>query len=187
VITNPNPASAAIVVREFSIPIRDAAGAIIGVQNPYAEIDFKTSGGHDAYNALMLSLTRRASNGLSLNAQYTLSSSFGTTGGSNEALTAGNNARTLDEFEYDLGYDMFDVRHTLNLSALCSIPYGRGRRHSSSGVADAILGGWDGLTRRKGCGPCRPSCVTELWARSSTPVFSRGEATVLTCVGVLRL
>jgi hypothetical protein len=143
VITNPNPASGAIVVREFSIPIRDAAGTIIGVQNPYAEIDFKTSGGHDAYNALMLSLTRRASNGLSLNAQYTLSRSFGNTGGSNEALTAANNARTLDQFEYDLGYNMFDVRHTFNVSALYSIPYGRGRRNPSSGVADAILGGWD--------------------------------------------
>jgi hypothetical protein len=143
VITNPNPANAAIVVREFSIPVHDAAGSITGVRNPYAEVDFKTSGGHDNYNALMLSLTRRSSNGLSLNAQYTLSRSFGNTGGSNEALTAANNARTLDQFDYDLGYNMFDVRHTFNVSALYSIPYGRSRRNPATGVADAILGGWD--------------------------------------------
>jgi len=143
VVTNPNPANAAIVIRQFSIPVRDAAGNIVGVQNPFAEVDYKTSGGHDNYNALMLSLTRRSSSGLSLNSQYTLSRSFGNTGGSNEALTAANNARTLDQFEYDLGYNNFDVRHAFNFSALYAIPYGRGRRKSGGGVADAILGGWD--------------------------------------------
>ncbi len=59
VVTNPNPANAAFVIREFSIVQRDADGNVTGVQNPYAEIDFKTSGGRDSYNALMLSLNRR--------------------------------------------------------------------------------------------------------------------------------
>jgi hypothetical protein len=142
-VTNPNPANAAIVVRQFSIVQRDAAGAIIGVQNPYAEIDTKTSGGSDDYNALQLGLSRRALSGLALNAQYTLSRSFGNTSGSNEALTVGNAAQTLADYDYDLGYNAFDVRHTFNFSALYSIPYGRGRSHDASGVADAFLGGWD--------------------------------------------
>ena len=72
VVTNPNPASAAFVIREFSIVNRDAAGTITSVQNPYAEVDFKTSGGEDTYNALMLSLNRRASQGIAMNMQYTL-------------------------------------------------------------------------------------------------------------------
>ncbi len=63
VITNPNPASAAFVLREFSIPVRDANGNIIGVQNPYAEVDYKTSGGQDNYNALQVSLVRRVEPG----------------------------------------------------------------------------------------------------------------------------
>src|SRR5205823_2583370 len=108
VMTNPNPANPALVVREFSIVQRDENNNIVGVQNPYAEVDFKTSGGHDRYNAMMLSLSRRSASGLSLNAQYTLSKSFGNTGGSNEALTAGNNARTPEQFAYDLGYNNFD-------------------------------------------------------------------------------
>jgi hypothetical protein len=95
VVTNPNPANAALVIRQFSIVQRDATGSIIGVQNPYAEIDTKTSGGHDNYNALQLGLSRRSTNGLSVNAQYTLSRSFGNTSGSNEALTVGNAAQTL--------------------------------------------------------------------------------------------
>ena len=44
---------------------------------------------------MQLSLTRRSASGVSLNAQYTLGNSKGNTGGSNEALTAGNNARAL--------------------------------------------------------------------------------------------
>jgi hypothetical protein len=118
VVTNPNPANAAFVIREFSIVQRDASGAITGVQNPYAEVDYKTSGGSDNYNAMQLSLTRRMIRGLTMNTQYTLGRSRGNTAGSNEALTAGNNARAISDFDYDIGYNNFDVRHTFNLSAL---------------------------------------------------------------------
>ena len=118
VVTNPNPATAAFVIREFSIVQRDAAGNVTGVQNPFAEVDYKTSGGRDTYNAMQLSLTRRMSRGLTMNTQYTLGRSRGNTAGSNEALTAANNARALTDFDYDIGYNNFDVRHTFNLSAL---------------------------------------------------------------------
>ena len=145
VVTNPNPASAAFVIREFSIVQRDAGGNVTGVQNPYAEVDYKTSGGHDTYNALMLSLNKRSANGLSMNVQYTFGKSKGNTAGSNEATTAANNARAIEEFDYDNGYNNFDVRHTFNLSALYSVPYGAGRKYGSDvGVlTDALLGGWD--------------------------------------------
>jgi len=136
VLTNPNPANAALVVREFSIPVRDAAGNITSVQNPYAEVDYKTSGGRDNYNALQLSLNKRSSNGLATNVQYTLGRSRGNTAGSNEALTAANNARALNEFDYDIGYNSFDVRHTFNLSVLYEIPY------HGNGASGFLLGGW---------------------------------------------
>jgi hypothetical protein len=145
VVTNPNPASAALVVREFSIVTRDANGNVTGVQNPYAEIDFKTSGGHDSYNAMMLSLNRRSARGLAMNMQYTLGESRGTSGGSNEANTAANNARTLEQFKYEEGYNNFDVRHTFNLSLLYSIPFGRDRKFGANAgaVTDFLLGGWE--------------------------------------------
>src|SRR5262249_45081910 len=138
--TNADPTKAAIVTRQFSIVNPDGT-----VLNPYAEVDYKTSGGHDSYNAMQLALTRSIAQELTLNAQYTLSKSFGNTGGSNEALTAANNARTLDQFDYDLGYNAFDVRHTFNLSALYSLPIGRGRHFlaDAGGVTQALVGGWD--------------------------------------------
>ena len=138
--TNPVPTSAAIVIRQFDIVNADGS-----ISRPFAEIDVKTSGGDDNYNAMQLSLARRFNSGLTLNSQYTLSRSYGTTAGSNEALTVGNNAQTLADYEYDRGYNRFDVRHTYNLSALYSLPFGRGHRWMSdaSGVKEAFLGGWD--------------------------------------------
>ncbi len=105
--------------------------SIASLQKPFAEVDYKTSGGDDTYNSMQLALTRRAAAGWSLNAQYTLASSKGTTGGSNEAATAGNNARAISDWEYDRGYNNFDVRHTFNASALYTIP--------GSGL---LKGGW---------------------------------------------
>jgi hypothetical protein len=137
VVTNPNPATPALVVREFSIPVRDAEGNLTSVQNPFAEVDYKTSGGRDSYNALQLSLAKRSAKGFTANAQYTLGRSRGNTAGSNEAQTAANNARTLADFDYDIGYNNFDVRHTFNLSVLYQIPYG------GKGGARALLGGWE--------------------------------------------
>jgi hypothetical protein len=101
-------------------------------QSPYAEIDYKTSGGHDSYNALQISMQKRAARGLALNGQYTLGYSKGNTGGSNEATTASNNARLIDQFDFEDGYNNFDVRHTFNISALYSVP-GQG----------AWAGGWE--------------------------------------------
>jgi len=142
-----NGAAAGTQVREFDIVtcangtagtgILCPGSTIASIQRPYAEVDYKTSGGHNTYNSMQLSLTRRSSNGLTMNAQYTLGSSAGNTGGSNEAVTAGNNARAISEFDYDDGYNNFDVRHTFNLSAIYTIP-GRGPLFSGWNVGGII-------------------------------------------------
>jgi Carboxypeptidase regulatory-like domain/TonB dependent receptor len=90
----------------------------VSKQSPFAEVDFKTSGGYDSYNAMQLGISRRAAAGLAMNAQYTLGISKGTSGGSNEARTVGNNALAIPDFDYDYGYNNFDVRHSFNLSLL---------------------------------------------------------------------
>lgn len=124
-------------VREFSI----VNGTT--VLNPYAEVDFKTSGGSDSYNALQTQLSRRFGAGLTMNAQYTFGKSTGTTAGSNEARTAANNARAVEDWEYDRGANNFDVRHTFNLSAVYDLPIGRGRRLDWGGFGNALFGGWE--------------------------------------------
>jgi hypothetical protein len=122
-------------VREFSL-----VSGTSSVNNPFAEVDYKTSGGSDSYNALQVQLARRFSTGLTLNAQYTFGRSIGNTAGSNEARTAANNARALDEFDYDRSYNNFDVRHTFNFSALYLLPVGSGKTLDMGGVLDKLLG-----------------------------------------------
>jgi hypothetical protein len=138
VINRTNAAGRVIAVntvRQFSI----VSGAS-SVQNPFAEVDYKTSGGTDGYNALQMALARRFDTGLTLNAQYTFARSFGNTAGSNEARTAANNARDIVEYEYDHGYNNFDVRHSFNLSALYLLPIGRNRKHDFGSVGNFLFG-----------------------------------------------
>jgi hypothetical protein len=141
-IVNRTNASGQVVavntIREFS-----QVSGTSTVNNPYAEVDDKTSGGHDTYKALQMTLGRRFSTGLTLNSQYTWSSSFGNTSGSNEARTAANNARATSEFDYDEGRNNFDIHHTFNLSALYDLPFGKNKKHKLEGAADMIFGGWE--------------------------------------------
>jgi hypothetical protein len=120
-------------VREFDI----ISGT--SVAKPYAEIDYKTSGGDDTYRALQTGLSRRFENGVILNAQYTFARSFGTTAGSNEARTSAQ----LDNFEADRGYNNFDVRHTFNVSALYALPIGKGKTYDWGKAGNAIFGNWN--------------------------------------------
>jgi Carboxypeptidase regulatory-like domain len=120
-------------VRQFSI----VSGT--SVQNPYAEVDYKTSGGDDRYNALQMSLVRNFSNGLTMNMQYTFGKSEGTTAGSNEARTSAQ----LENFEADRGRNNFDVRHNFNISALYELPFGRSGKYDFGKAGNLFLGGWE--------------------------------------------
>src|SRR6185503_19184608 len=125
-------------IREFSL-----VSGTSSVQNPFAEVDYKTSGGEDSYRALQMSVSRRLQTGLTLNAQYTFARSFGNTAGSNEARTAANNARTISDYDYDKSYNNFDVRQSFNLSAIYELPFGTTKTHDLGTVGNAILGHWE--------------------------------------------
>jgi hypothetical protein len=131
-------------VRQFSI----ISGT--SVQNPFAEIDTKSSGGTDSYNSMQLTLTRRLGNGLTLNSQYSLAKSFGITSGSNESRTAAQPVGAApkrvsgdtNNYAADRGYNTFDIRHTFNFSAVYDLPFGAGRKHNLGAIGNAILGNW---------------------------------------------
>ncbi len=128
-LIRPDQTKAASVVRQFSI----VQGTT--VQNPYAEIDYKTSGGEDSYDSMQVSLGRRFTSGLTLNSQYTWGRSYGNTSGSNDAVTTNNPY----DFNNDYGYNRFDVRQSFNVSAVYALPFGK----NMSGSAKALAGGWE--------------------------------------------
>ncbi|HKG98330.1 MAG TPA: hypothetical protein VKA97_10965, partial [Pyrinomonadaceae bacterium] len=162
-------------IREFAIISGN------NVQNPFAEVDYKTSGGDDSYNALQMTLARRITTGLTLNSQYTFSRSFGNTAGSNEARTSA----IPDDFESDRGYNNFDVRHTFNVSALYKLPFGKGTSHELGSVGNALLGDWEigGIVNARSglpveVGITRPDVVMQC-AAATCPVSINGVATTV--------
>jgi hypothetical protein len=119
-------------------PLTGAGTAVRQFGGRFAEIDYKTSGGTDMYNALQTSLQRRFARGLSLGAQYTWAKELGTSSGSNEATTAQNPYDLRTEY----GRGTFDIRHSLNATLLYELPFGHARTYSLSGPLDLIAGGW---------------------------------------------
>ena len=109
-------------------------------QNPaFGEIDYKTSGGRDSYNALQLGLTRRYVQGLTLGVQYSWAHSIGTSQGSNEALTSQNPFC----FNCERGDGPADIRHYAYVNALYEMPFGKGKKYLQTGAAGQVLGGWN--------------------------------------------
>jgi hypothetical protein len=104
----------------------------------FAEIDYKTSGGTDMYNALQTTLQRHFVRGLTMGAQYTWAKELGTSSGSNEATTAQNPY----DFRTEYGRGTFDIRNSLNATVLYDLPFGKGKAYSLSGPMDLIAGGW---------------------------------------------
>jgi hypothetical protein len=90
---------------------------------------------------LQTTWNRRFRKGLTIGSQWTWAHSIGNTGGSNEAQTTQNPLN----FEQDRGNNAFDVRHSLNATALYELPFGRGRARLSNAPSalDAVLGGWE--------------------------------------------
>jgi hypothetical protein len=175
VVNRTDPTSGQVIgvntIRQFSI----LSGT--SVQNPYAEVDYKTSGGHDRYDALQLSLQRSYSHGLTMNAQYTYAKSTGTSAGSNEARTSAQ----LNNFEADQGRNNFDVRHNFNVSALYELPVGPGKTFNFGSVGNAILGGWEvgGIINARSGVPVeilvvRPDVVIQCRQASGCPNGSGG-------------
>ena len=130
-----NPTTgAASAVREFSV----VSGTT--VTNKFAEIDTKTSGGSDNYNALQVMLNRRFSRGLTLGSQFQWAHSLGDSNGSKDARTSANNYSFTSEYSNNIS----DVRQSFNFSLLYQLPYGTGQANgaNASPLAKALLGGW---------------------------------------------
>ncbi len=118
--------------------VNPTTGAVTRQNPAFGEIDYKTSGGRDSYNALQLGLTRRYAQGLTVGMQYAWSHSLGTSQGSNEAITVQNPFC----FECDRGDGPADIRHYAYLNAIYELPFGNQRKFLREGWASKIAGGW---------------------------------------------
>jgi hypothetical protein len=127
----------------------DASGNIICTRSldqyypggdPYGSVDYKSDIGSSTYNALLLSLERRFSNGLSFQSRYTWSHSIndGSVGGGES-----NGPENVNCLACDKGPSVFDVRDSVTVNTVYELPFGPGKTFlNDTGVLGKILGGW---------------------------------------------
>jgi hypothetical protein len=95
------------------------------------------------YNALVSRWTKRMSNGYSLDINYTFSrledNQFGE---SNTFSNRQGSALNSYDLGAEYGVSLLDVAHRLNVNASFQLPFGDGRKWLTSGLGDALAGGW---------------------------------------------
>ena len=109
--------------------------------DPYGSVDYKSDTGLSSYHALLVSLERRFSSGLSFQTHYTWSHSIndGAIGGGEANGQQNVNCRQCDK-----GDSATDVRHNVTANAVYELPFGPGKAYlHDSGVLGKIVGGWE--------------------------------------------
>jgi hypothetical protein len=97
--------------------------------------------GDSQYDSLQTRLDRRFANGVQFGVNYTLAKSTGISGNPN---SDGALRINIPEY-YDLNKSLsdFDRTHTLNITNITELPFGRERRWlNTGGVLSEIVGGW---------------------------------------------
>jgi hypothetical protein len=106
----------------------------------YGVDELETARGTANYNAWFVTLHKRTSYGLQFSMNYTLSKSL-----DEQGQVQNNAARFSDAYNEDLQYgpSIFDHRNVFNTTFDYELPFGSGRRFSSSsGAVNRLIGGW---------------------------------------------
>jgi hypothetical protein len=90
------------------------------------------------YHALQLALNKRAANGLTLKGGYTWGHALGMFSESGGEVTFV--APEIRRRNYTNALN--DVRHTLQMGFVYDLPFGRGKKMLTSGIASKVLGDW---------------------------------------------
>ena len=101
--------------------------------------------GRGYYNAMTLRTERRiGSAGVGFRVNYTFAKALDNYFGDNSYF--GQRAGiALDNYNIDREYGLSvnDVRHRFNATPMWDLPFGKGKRWATSGVADKVIGGWN--------------------------------------------
>jgi hypothetical protein len=107
-------------------------------------ISGSTNDANSNYNSLQASITRRLSDGLQFNANYTWSHMLDNIDSSGWGGYAGTqNFQSSYDPSANYGASNFDIRNAFKGSAIYGIPVGRGQRFlNNNGGLDRVVGGW---------------------------------------------
>ena len=96
------------------------------------------------YNALVTRWNKRMSHGYALDVNYTFSRLEDNQYGESNSFS-NRVGSALDNYDLDgeFGVSLLDVAHRVNVSATFELPFGDGRKWATTGVGNALLGGWN--------------------------------------------
>lgn len=118
--------------RNFWVVNPDATGGAYYLHNGF----------QSTYNAMVIDFRRRPTNGLTFDANYTLSHGLTDDWQRNGSNTI-EDFVTLRDAGLLKGPSPYDIRDAVKIYMTYELPFGAGRRWSSShGVVNAVLGGW---------------------------------------------
>ena len=96
--------------------------------------------GFSNYNAMVVTLQKRAANGLTINSNFTYSHALGIVStGQSYTLDNASNVFNLNE---DYGPQFFDHKFVYNLLASYELPFGKGHRLGTGAFLSRLVGGW---------------------------------------------
>ena len=103
------------------------------------DLFIRTSLGRSNYNALIVTLHKRASRGMTFDFNYTLSKSLDQIGQIQNFVS-----QFSSSFDGDIDYapSDFDRTHTVNANFVYDLPFGSGRHFSTGNWVDRVIGGW---------------------------------------------
>ncbi|MBI3683546.1 MAG: TonB-dependent receptor [Acidobacteria bacterium] len=114
----------------------DARRPIRGVGNVFSYAPLFNS----TYHALLAKVERRFSGGFNLLASYTYGHSIDGGSSNNDSSDPGpQDSRNLKAHR---GNSNFDIAHRFVMSGVLELPFGKGKPYATSGVMNAIAGGW---------------------------------------------
>jgi carboxypeptidase family protein len=110
--------------------------------NPFATgaATYMDDSGYSNYNSLQMEFRQRQWHGMSLNANYTLSKTFGVAVATDFA--AGYTQFTLRDPLSSEAPLATDRRHVAHVSSTYDLPFGSGRKWLQNGALEKIAGGW---------------------------------------------
>ncbi len=134
------------------VSINQVPEALLGAGNAQVRRPFPQYGtvtsvapmwGNSSYHALNVKLDKRFSSGLSFLGNYTWSKFIDDVPATFEAGASTANLQNLYSRAAEKALSGNDVRHRFVASSVYELPFGRGRRWLSQGIAARALGGWN--------------------------------------------
>jgi hypothetical protein len=149
-VLNSSITSAAGIASGVKLPYAGFTGTVAQALRPFPQYNVIDTyagqgdhSGHSTYNAGIVKLQKRLSNGLTFQGSYVFSklltdsdSAWGGVGGGPTYAADQYNRR----LEKSIGG--FDVTHDFKFSAVYDLPFGRGQKYVSKGPASWLIGNW---------------------------------------------